>query len=156
MNNRANFKDVQDFLKFKKEQKCTKQTINVYDVLLRPAIRWCDEIAFTECFKNKITLPTYCENLVSNGEISDETARRICTTFSEFLSYEALENKQRYKNIKPSFIAGFRYKTYTDNAKIPAYFTLDEMKKIASIQTDDLSMKRSKAAACFMYLSGMR
>ena len=156
MINRENYKDVQKFLGYKKERKCSKKTVEVYDVWLRHALEWCGETPFPECDKKKDQLQDYLESLVAQEKISEYIAGRICGTFSEFLSYISLENKARYNSIKKSYIESIRYKTYSDNAKIPPYYTLDEMKKIAGVETDDLTMKRIRAAACLLYLSGMR
>ena len=53
MINRDNYKDVQKFLGYKKEQKCSKKTVEVYDVWLRHALEWCGETPFPECDKKK-------------------------------------------------------------------------------------------------------
>lgn len=156
MINRDNYKDVQKFLEYKKEQKCTRKTIGIYDVWLRYALEWCDDTPFPECNKKKEQLQDYLEGLVAQERISEHSAHRICTTFSEFLSYISMDNKVRYSSMKKSYIESIKYKTYADNAKLPPYYTLEEMKKIAAVETDDLTIRRTRAAACLLYLSGMR
>lgn len=161
MVNRQNYKDVCDYLIYHERiLQNKKATLDTYENQLRYALRWADEVPFSEFPKIKKTFPMYLREMIDSGEIKDSWGSDICVLFRDFLEYNLTENKSRYSGIKHSQIDEIRIITHTDSTKTADYYTLTEMEKIAKVEVGTgqkaLGMKRAKASACFLFLSGMR
>ena len=154
---RQNYKDVKDYLNYHQKILQNKEsTIDSYESAFKRILTWCDDIPFPEFSRARITLPTFLKNDVMSGVISERTAADTCSLFREFLRYMVAENHARYGKVKKSQIDENKYIVHSDSAKIPKYVTLDEMRKIASVQPETLYQRRAIAGASFLYLSGMR
>lgn len=157
MINRQNYKDVLDYVDYhRKILQNTEATAEQKRIRLQNALIWADNVPFSECWKVKTPYPAYLDKLIKKGEISTDTANRLCIDLREFLKFQIIENNQRYNRLKMSYVDSIRIKTFTDTAKIAPYYTLDEMGKIANVTTENNRLKRTKAGACFLFLSGMR
>lgn len=154
---RQNYKDVKDYLNYHQKILQNKEsTIDSYESAFKRILTWCDDIPFPDFGKAKITLPTYLKNDVLSGVISERTAADTCSLFREFLRYEVAENHARYGKLRKSQIDENKYIVHSDSAQMPKYVTLDEIRKIASVEPETLYQRRAIASACFLYLSGMR
>lgn len=157
MIDRQNYKDVKQFLDYhKRALQNTDKTVSHYEKHFKYILTWCDDVIFPEFQKCKITLPEFLKKEISNKNISEKTASTICTTFRNFLEYQISENRARYGKIKKGQISEIRIIVHSDSATVPDYYTLDEMEKIVKYKTRSLDEKRTKASACFLFLSGMR
>ena len=154
---RQNYKDVKDYLNYHQKILQNKEsTIDSYESAFKRILTWCDDIPFPEFSRARITLPTFLKNDVMSGVISERTAADTCSLFREFLRYMVAENHARYGKVKKSQIDENKYIVHSDSAQMPKYVTLDEMRKIASVQPETLFQRRAIAGASFLYLSGMR
>ena len=155
---RENYKDVQQFLKHHKRarQNC-KGTLDNYEYQLRYALKWCDSVPFGEFQKVKMTFPEFLRVESDNyTKMSETSCADICALTREFFRFQVSENQARYKNIKESDIDMIRINVTSDSTKTAKYYSLDEMEKIVKYQPETLALKRAKAGACFLFLSGAR
>lgn len=157
MINRDNYKDIQHYLEYhRRSLQNSYSTVRAYENQLKHALIWCDSIPFPTYTKAKKTFPEYLNGLIAENKLSPRVASDICMLFRDFLHFEIRENKSAYGKIKESQINEIRIITHSDSTKTAEYYTLDEMEKIANYKPKTLAMKRTKASACFLYLSGMR
>lgn len=148
---------MKDFLNYQKSSlQNSDYSVLIYEYGIRRALKWCDELPFTECNKHKMPYTEFLRNSVESQDITENLAEKSCKQFRYFLYYQIKENPKRYSGIKKSFIDSIRYKKMSDGKPQPKVFTLDDMKKITEFQPKTLAQKRTKAAACFLFLSGMR
>lgn len=157
MINRQNYKDVGQFLSYhKKSLQNSDSTIETYKRQLKHALIWCDEIPFSEFPKVKNTFPEYLKGMIHEGQLTESGASDICLLFREFLHWQLVENKIRYSGIKKSQIEEIKVITHEDSTQIPNYYSYEEMEQIAQTNVNTLGLKRVKAGACLLFLSGMR
>lgn len=157
MINRQNYLDIRKFLDY--HQKILQNTAGSVEKRrsrLQNSLIWADNTLFSECDKMKKTFPAFLLEQVKQGDITNDYASRLTIDFREFLQWAKDNEPERYGKLKPEFIQSIRIKTYQDSAKTARYYTLEDMRKISQYSPENIRMKRIRAGACFLYLSGMR
>lgn len=161
MIDRQNYVDVCEYLRYHERiLQNKKATLTTYENQLRIVLKWADETPFPEFYKKKRTFPAYLTERINEGAISESWSADICALFRDFLRFFTVEDKARYGAIKQSQIDSIRIISHSDSTKTALYYTLSDMEKIASVDIPKgqkaLGLKRARASACFLFLSGMR
>ena len=161
MINRNNYLLVREFLTYRTEViQNSESTVRTYWESLRYLLSWADDTYLSKASLIRPTLPEYVANNREDGkdeELSIRYQSRVLNHSREFFKWAAV-NSVPMMSVKPIFINTLvvrRSKTATRITK-REYYTLDEIKEIASIEPQNLRQQRDIAAVCFMFLSGIR
>ncbi len=105
--------------------------------------------------------PTFTEYLLSvrldggEGQLSAVYFKKILATARYFFSWLS-DNEPGFRSIKYSWIQTIKLKRLSDVPKTREAVTLEEVKAIAASPARTISERRARAAAIFLFLSGMR
>lgn len=160
--NRDNYHDVMTYLRFQEEVKQSdQQTITNYWYRLRHLLEWAQDRRFTEADKIKPTYPAYVDTLrtYAGRPIAASGFQDICKLARAFFSWAREEYQRPYRNIQKNWILSIRpprSRGMQSELKEREVYQLGEVIQLVNFQTNDLTMQREKAAAAFLFLSGMR
>lgn len=160
MINRGNWKLVKAYLKYRQEVgQLSERTLEADDSRLRHVLEWADERPFLDAMTIRPTLPDYLKSARKDkpGEqLSPAYTRKIILAAQQFGEWLGA-----YQNGYKTSLA-----RWLDTLKAPRspqkenqqheFVTLEEIQQIAAAPADTLWEQRIKAAAVFLFLSGMR
>jgi integrase len=158
MINRQNWLDVRAWLATLDR---SPKTIQKYRIYLRHLIEWADETPLPNARSMDLTFPAYLITARNDGKqtpLSYTTIYKTLATTRMFFTY-AHRNWSRYNKVTDSWVDSLYPSRLTkpqprlDDHK---YYTLEELRIIASVSVETLREARAQAAACLLYLSGMR
>jgi integrase len=159
MINKNNWKLIQKYLEYRLrvDQLCDG-SYRKEDVYTRYLMEWAGEKPFLKAPYFRPTLPEYLRNARLDGlkkKLSPGYVKKILATARRFFSW-LIDTQPGYKSIKYSWINTVKAKRLTEIPKQREVVTLDEIYRIASAPVDCLVEERIRAAAVFLFLSGMR
>ena len=137
------------------------KTIQKYRIYLRHLIEWADETPLPNARHIDPTFPTYLITARNDGKaspLSYTTLYKTLTTTRMFF-YHANRTISRYNKLTDSWIDLLypsrlsKPQPQLDDHK---YYSLDEVRAIAAVAVETVHEARAQAAACLLYLSGMR
>jgi integrase len=117
---------------------------------------------FLDAKNIKPAFPVYLLAARNDGrpkQLAPATMKKACEYARDFLTWCAREQPVKYKGLSVAWIDTIRparSRGMQTELKAHEYYTLEDMLKIAAIDAPDLKLKRDRAAACFLFLSGMR
>jgi site-specific recombinase XerD len=158
MINRQNWMDTRAWLATLDR---SPKTIQKYRIYLRHLIEWADETPLPNARLMDPAFPTYLITSRNDGKqipLSYTTIYKTLSTTRMFFTY-ARHTWTRYNKISDSWVELLypsrlsKPQPQIDDHK---YYNLDELHAIASVSTETLHEARAQAAACLLYLSGMR
>lgn len=160
---RQNWLDVREYLHhMNRVRQNDSETIKRARSHLRHLLEWADETPFSRIRSIDPTFQTYLLSARSDGKDKTLAPASIikCLAFCrQFLSFARAEWPYRYKAISESWILMLRPpREIRSNSRliVHQYYTLEEVRKIASVSTETLHQERAKIAVCMLFLSGMR
>ncbi|MHB8135697.1 MAG: hypothetical protein ACYDH1_15925 [Anaerolineaceae bacterium] len=163
MIDRQNFIDIQHFLEYSKSvMQLGELSIKSMRGKLRHLLEWSGSTPFPKAKELNIVFPVYLLTARNDGkkdQLSPATLKKTCENARSFFEYARQEWPARYKTINSAWINTIRparSKGMQSVLKQHEYYSLDEMLMIANSKTETIRENRDKAAACFLYLSGMR
>ena len=159
MINRDNYQLSQEFLNYLSDIMRTKRvSVDRYRFYLRHILIWLDEIGVSDAYAHTPTFHTYIEANQATRALAPQTISKIMQVARRFFVWCKTKHPTRFKRLSRDWISSLRPARGAYVPKPRLYFTLDEMLKIAalSIPVDDLALRRDQAAACMLFLSGMR
>jgi site-specific recombinase XerC len=151
---RENYQAVRDYLKYESEvlqhdpMTVTRTRSRLYHLL-----RWADETKFTSAPKIRPVFPRY---MATTG-MSATGVKRLCQYARTFFLWLRTNEPRKYADITPAWIATLRPSKMGDEPRKPHQaVTLDQVRALLAIKSNDLGIRRDQAAAAFLFLSGMR
>lgn len=161
--NRRNWLDVMEFLKYQDDVMLRKaNTINRDRIFLRHLLEWADDRLLSSAYSIKPSFGLYLLTARNDGQekrLAPATLKKCCDTARALFDFQKRAHPARYKSIKVDWVASIRPPRSAGMQSILKnhdFYSLEDMLKLAGAEIDSLAMERERAAACFLYLSGMR
>jgi integrase len=159
MINRNNWKSVKDYLDYRnKVDQVSTGTLELDASLLRHLLEWADETSFREAPTIQPRLTEYLEKARLDGRdkpLSKAYTTKIVGAAKRFFKW-LRANRRGYSAITPTWLASLKPpRTSTEQQHFKAV-TIEEIKRMAQASAVELWEQRIKAAAIFMFLSGIR
>jgi len=163
MINRRNYQDVQEYLNYQENiRQIDAKSVQRLWAYLRHLIEWAGDQPLTNAKRIQPSFPSYLVSARNDGKdepLAPITMKKTCETARMFFRWCIDEQPLRYKKVPLSWVDSIRparSRGVQTEVKEHLYYSLDEMYKLAACPVDNLHEKRDRAAACFLYLSGMR
>lgn len=151
---RENYLAVREYLKFESEvlqhdpMTVTRTRSRLYHLL-----RWAGETKFESAPKIRPVFPRY----IATAGQSAIGSKRLCQYARAFFLWLRTNDPRKYADITPAWIELLRPARSGDEPRKPHQaVTLDQVRALLAVKSDDLGVRRDKAAAAFLFLSGMR
>jgi integrase len=159
MINKNNWLLIRKYLEYRLrvDQLCAG-SYKLEDVYTRYILEWAGEKSFLKAPTFRPTLPEYLRAARLDGSkkrLSPGYIKKVLATARRFFSW-LVDTQTGYKSIKISWISTIKAKRLTEIPKQRDAVSLDEIYQIAYAPVDNLVEERIRAAAVFLYLSGMR
>jgi len=149
---RRNYRDTRDYLTYCDEVlHAAPGSVRLYRTALDHLLRWATDVPFVRAADLRPTLPRYL-SAAGNSLSYQKKLLEICRSF---LTWAEERHPDRYPN--RTFIETIRPVQQNEPA-VPhrELYTLDDMLRLAATPVNGLTEERSRAAACFLFLSAMR
>ncbi len=160
MVNRDNWKMVEAYLKYKWEVAHRQdRTIDSLRVRLRFLLEWADETPFSQADRIRPTYPEYLNTVNrrgGGGKLVDKSIGYVLSVAVRFITW-ARETYPPMRTLKPAWAATLvpiRRDRPISNEREAV--TLETVRALLATDWHDLRGRRVKAAAAFLFLSGMR
>jgi integrase len=159
---RQNWLDVREWLHHQEHvQGRHEKTIRKNWMYLRHLIEWADETPLHQAHKIFPSFPTYLQTARNDGKgrgLSYITIYKALSTTRMYFEF-ALKHWPRYQKLNAGWIdllVPNRDSKPQPSLEEHKYYALEEVRAIATVSAATLREERAKAAACMLYLSGMR
>jgi site-specific recombinase XerD len=158
MINRNNWKDTKEFLAYMKDvRQVDDKTVLRARTFLRHVLEWADDVPFSKAPEVSPSFPIYLTQLAR--KITPATMKKTCDYARLFFQYLKKSRPRRMDDvsflwidaIKPPRAVGIQSRVTAHE-----FYSLEDMLKIAAVRVNSLREERDRAAACFLFLSGMR
>lgn len=163
MINRENWLATKDYLRYlERVMQQDEQTLKKRRGQLVHLLKWANDKSFTRSRSIDPTFPVYllsARNDNKDEPLSPESLKSTCETTRRFFSWLRMSQPRKYGSLSESWVDSIRparSRGMQSEVKEHEFYTLADMKKIASLELDTLSLKRAQACMCFMYLTGIR
>lgn len=150
---RRNFHDTRAYLTYQTEVlHAAPGSVALYRVALDHLLRWATDIPFARAADVRPVFPRY---LVDWGDLSAAYQAKLLEIARAFLAW----GRERYPDAYPPspYTATLR-PVNEQAADVPEreIYTFDDALLLATVPAHSLTEQRARAAACFLFLSGMR
>jgi site-specific recombinase XerD len=159
MINRRNWKAVKGYPKYRIEVDIlSPKSVRLEEIWLRHLLEWTQEHPFTNATSIRPTFPIYLLTARLDGShepFSPEYIRKIVSTARRCLKWLST-HKRGYKTITPAWLETLKPPRLNQNNREHEAVSIEEIMEIAAAPTEATWERRIKAAAVFLFLSGMR
>ncbi len=159
MINKKNWQLMKKFLDYRlMVDQITKDSLKKEQTHMRYALYWAGERSFKEATGIRPTLPEFMLSTRLDGKENKLSAAYIKKTLATarlFFSWLS-DNEAGYSCIKQAWVRTIKAKRLTEAPKTKEAVTLEEILAIAASPARTLFERRARAAAVFLFLSGMR
>lgn len=163
MINRANWLDVNRYLGYcAKTLQNDPKTVLKRRSSLRHLLEWADDTLLGKARLIDPTFPAYLGTARGDGRegpLAPATLAKICESARMFFEWARREFPARYKLVTESWIASLRpsrARGAQSELKQHDFYSLEDVLKVARLETSTLRERRDQAAFVFLFLSGMR
>jgi len=159
MVNRSNYYLAREFLTYLRVIMRTKTvSVDRYWFQLRHVLIWLDEIELSEAHRRMPTFFDYMHTVQATRSLAPASVGKIAQIARRFFTWCKARHPAAFKRLSRDWINSIRLERGAEKPKPRRYFTLDEMRQIAALNVpeSDLALQRDQAAACLLFLSGMR
>jgi integrase len=162
MISRGNYLKTRAFLEYLEQAAQLRPgSISRYQAYLKHLIVWAGRIPFKEASEIRPSFPAFLANSRSDrrsGSLAPETLRKITQVSRRFFRWAKLMHPGEFASLSQLWIDSLKPPRVFEPPHDHEYVTIDEITKIASLEIEDshIIMRRDQAAACFLFLSGMR
>jgi integrase len=138
------------------------ETVKRTKSFLRHMLEWADETPLPEAARIKPVFPAHLQTARLDGKekpLSPVTQKKTCDYVRLYFIYARRTWPKRYHLISDIWIETIRpARSKGTQSKVidHEFYSEEEMLKIANVSVETLTQERDRAAACFLYLSGMR
>ncbi len=163
--NRYNFLLFNEFLKYLLEVRhLSENSVYRYKSYLKMLLLWAVDIPLSYAHTIKKSFSIYLHEMSSksgrakSGLLALETQRKVIITSRMFFRWAKDYHEKEFKQLPAYWVNDLRPQKISSNQKEHQYVSIDEILKIAALPTDwnDIAYMRDRAAACFLFISGMR
>lgn len=159
-----NYRAVKQYLEFKAEvQLRDPLTINLMYVQLKLVLRWLDDQSFTRAPAKRPVLPKWIAQLEvvrkPGTPVSSSWVKDVCATARAFFTWLHLQDPIKHQAVSLAWIATLvPGRSPEDPPEERIVVTPEIVRELLAVEQDpdDFVLKRDKAAAAFLLLSGMR
>lgn len=160
---RGNYFDVLTYLEYQEKLlQYSPKTIDRKWAHLRHLLNWADEIPFPKANRIDETFPKYlltARNDNLDNQLSPASMARACLEARTFFEWAKTNYPSKYRpitekwieTIRPSRSSGIHSELHERE-----YYSLEEVRQLVRFSPDRLIDERDRAAAAFVFLSGMR
>ncbi len=156
MINRRNYHDVRAYLHYRAHtRQNSPSTVARVWSYLRHLLEWADAVPLPQA---RLIDPVYPHYLTTAHTFAPSTLKKTLGAARNFFAWARASWPVRYRPISQSWIDTLQppreYRHPMDAER--QIYTIDDMRAIVSIQPASLRQQRAQAAACMLFLSGMR
>lgn len=159
MIDKKNWKLTKQYLDYRlRVDQITKGSLLKEQTHLRYLLQWADNRSFRDAPSIRPTFPEYMLSSRLDGEqakLSGVYVKKTLATARLFFTWLS-DNEMGYKRIKQAWVRTLKVKRLLDAPKTREAVSLDEILAIAAQDARTLFERRARAAAVFLFLSGMR
>ncbi|MAT45376.1 MAG: hypothetical protein CL609_23855 [Anaerolineaceae bacterium] len=163
MINRKNYADVLYYLDYSRRVlQLADASIHNIRGYLRHLLEWADERSFDSAKEIDPSFPVYllsARNSGGEGQLAPSTMKKTCEYARRFFDFCRNEWPKKYKNLSLNWIDTIRpprSKGMHSELQQHDFYDFESIQKIAALVPESLREERDIAAACYLYLSGMR
>lgn len=162
MVNRTNYAAARSYLRYLDEvSQLDARSIRRYWFYLKYVLLWADETALCQAATIRPTFASYLagECLDEVGEpLAPATLKKVIQTAKRFFLWLKMTEPRDYRDLSAGWIDTLRPPRGAQAVVEHEFVTLEEVQQLAELQIDptDLAMRRDRAAAVMLFLSGMR
>jgi site-specific recombinase XerC len=160
--NRENYHLVRAYLEHLRDTgQLGSGSISRYRFLLRHLLLWADEVPLPRVDDVRPSFPTYLRDRCrgkAQASLAPATLKKTVQVARAFLGWVKSEHPRDFKDLPKAWIDGLRAPRVSQAPGEHRFVGLDEVLRIASLKVpeDDMATRRDQAAACLLFLSGMR
>ena len=159
MINRGNWKSIKDYLAYReKVDQISASTINAEEGLLKHLLLWADEVPFQKAPSIQPPLAEYLKGARLDGKdkpLSRAYMKKIVRAGIRLLKW-LRSNRRGYKAITPTWLATLKPPRISVGEPMFKAVSFEEICNMAQAPANLLWEMRIRAAAVFMFLSGIR
>lgn len=162
MIHRDNFLKAEEFFSYLAEvTQLSPASVRRYRSYLKHLLLWADEVPLAEISTIRPPFPTYLADIRLDsraGSLAPATAHKIVQVCKRFLRWAKQVDGANLAGLPELWIEGLKPPRIPDPPSEHEFISLEEIRAIAALPVDpgDLILQRDRAAACLLYLSGMR
>lgn len=162
MVNRHNYLVAKDYLKYMDGVlQLDARSISRYWCYLKYLLIWADESLLSTAGDIRPTFAVYLGTTRldgENGQLAPSTLKKVIQTVKRFFLWLKMTYPREYRNLPPTWIDTLRPPRGAQTVVEHQFITLEEVQRIVDmkIADDDLALRRDRAAAAMLFLSGMR
>jgi len=136
-------------------------SVTRYQFLLRHLLLWADEVPLSRAHELRPPYPMYLRNLPggrTNGALAPATLRKSVQVARAFLGWAKSAQPREFRDVPQAWIDGLRAPRVSPSPGEHRFVGIEEVFRIAALEVpeDDLATRRDRAAACLLFLSGIR
>ncbi len=162
MINRENWLDVKEYLAHKRQTGRDGETVLRIKNYLRHFLEWADVCPFAAANKLDPAFPGYLGRLEKPGggrRLGAATMKKTCENVQLFLEFMRQQHPGRYRGVSAAWIETIA-PSVADGVQSEfhehLFYTVEQMRKVATAPVSNLKEERDRAAMCFLFLSAMR
>ncbi|HSH02041.1 MAG TPA: tyrosine-type recombinase/integrase [Anaerolineae bacterium] len=158
MNYRANWKLIESYLEYRSQfDRLKSTTVEQERKRLAHFLIWADDTLFAQVHKKVPTFPEYVSKLLNHAgkPITAAYAKRLLTSVQRLFRWLA-ENKRGFSKQHLQWITTLQVPDNLLESPRPNVVTLNDIRAIAQAPIQYAWEYRIRAAAAFLFLSGMR
>lgn len=164
MIHKANYHVAREYLRFRAEvMQLDDLTVRAEWLWLKHLLRWADDVPFSKAPSIRPVLPRHLATARRHDRpeksLSTVGTKRACQVARAFFEWLSRTHPRQYQNLSPSWVATIRpVKGGGEPRKEHQAVTLEMVRRLltAEVAPGDLATRRDKAAAAFLFLSGVR
>jgi|WetSurMetagenome_2_1015567.scaffolds.fasta_scaffold53143_2 integrase len=162
MVNRRNYHLVKEFLGHQQDtRQLDPRSITRYWFYLKFLLLWADEVLFNQVASIRPAFAAYLSTTRLDGRtgsLDTDTLKKIIQTVKRFLTWLKMKYPQEFRGLASDWIEELYPPRGGDVIDEHVYVTIDEVRRLAllEIPDDDWALRRDRAGAVLLYLSGMR
>lgn len=162
MIHRDNYRQAEAFFSYLADvAQLSPASIVRYRSHLKHLLLWADEVPLAEISAIRPPFPTYLAEARLDsrpGPLAPATAHKIIQVCKRFLRWAKQTDGAALADLSELWIDGLKPPRIPQTPNEHEFVSLDEIRSIAALEVEqgDVILERDRAAACLLYLSGMR
>ena len=162
MVNRNNYLVAKVYLEYLDSvQQLDARSIGRYWFYLKYLLIWADESLLSTAADIRPTFAVYLTTTRldgENGQLAPATLKKVIQTVKRFFQWLKMNYPSEYRKLPPAWIDTLRTPRGAQTVVDHQFITLEEVQRLAhlTIADDDLALRRDRAAAILLFLSGIR
>lgn len=159
MINRENWKAMKRFLAYRRDvEQVSDSTVRLDETWLRHALDWAQEKSFADAPKIKPPFSKYLLSARRDGkdeDLSEAYLNKVVRFTRRFFEWLQV-HESGYKSLTAAYLDSLKLPRIAESPIQRQSVTLDEVRALAQAEARNLREERIRAAAAFLFLSGMR